>query len=230
MTHRNCIIFGIAAFLALEAFLIGFIDRPLSDYLRGVDQDHSFFIALFRAYTDLGKSAWYLWPSGVCILSCAALVRIEDLTPAWRAHLAQLGGKLLFLFIAVALSGIITDTIKPILGRARPVELALGLYGFHPLSFQATWNSMPSGHATTAFALAFVFITFFPRARTLWLALAFLFALSRVMVNAHFLADVVAGSAIGWLTARAVRQAFAHNGMFHVIGRIFPIDRKNTMP
>jgi len=221
----------IIGFFVLEAILIFLIDQPISEYLRGLDKTHPLFISIFRTYTDLGKSIWYLWPALLGIILCAGLLRVKGLAAHIYPRLAKVGESFLFLFTSVGLAGILTDIIKPILGRARPIELAReGLYGFHAFSFGATWNSMPSGHATTAFALAFVLIALFPPGRPLWLMLAVLLAISRVMVNAHYLSDVVAGGVVGWLVVYAVRKAFCTRGMFQLIQRIFPIDRKNTLP
>ena len=64
-------------------------------------------------------------------------------------------------------------------------------------------NSMPSGHSLTAFAaIGVIFLCFSFKARHLPLAvllvlLAILVALSRVMVGAHWPADVLAGAGLG---------------------------------
>jgi membrane-associated phospholipid phosphatase len=230
MTKRGRITLSVAAFLALETFLIAFVDKPLSLCMHQLELDQPGLIAFFWAYTDFGKSFWYLWPSAIGIVLCATALRIKSLREEMRARLASVGEKLLFLFAAVAISGLVTDGIKPLLGRARPRELIQeSFYGFRPFSFHAVWNSMPSGHSTTAFSLAFVLTALFPRWRPLWLLLAFLLALSRIMVNVHFLSDVIAGAVVGTLVAYGVEKALATHGMFHVIRRIFPIDRKNTM-
>ncbi len=71
---------------------------------------------------------------------------------------------------------------------------------------------MPSGHSTTGFAVAFSLMVLFPRARWPLLAFAGMIGLSRIMVNAHFLSDVVAGAAVGWITTYAVTRFFRHRG------------------
>jgi undecaprenyl-diphosphatase len=100
------------------------------------------------------------------------------------------------------------------------------IFGFSPLSFQATFQSMPSGHTTTAFAVATVLAWFFPKAQTLWLLFAAAIAVSRIMVNAHYLADVFAGAAVGYATVVFLRHHINHNGINHIRHVIFPIDRK----
>ena len=63
--------------------------------------------------------------------------------------------------------------------------------------------SFPSGHSTTAFAVAVTLGSFYPEIRVPLLILAANVAISRVIVGMHFLSDVLAGSAIGSLLGYA---------------------------
>jgi len=216
--------FGVATALVVVMLLMGFVDQPVADCLSGIDRDYPFVIDIFRAYTELGRSDWYLWPAAGGIFLCATLLRLNPAaTPGFQARVARSGKRSLFVFAAVGLSGIITDAVKPLLGRARPVELERsGAHGFHMFSFHTGMYSMPSGHATTAFALAFALMMLFPRRRTVWLTLASLLAISRVMINAHFVSDVVAGGVIGYLTVLGLSSSITRRRTFQVADRIFP--------
>jgi undecaprenyl-diphosphatase len=219
----------VLAFVLLEAALIFFVDRPLSEFLRGVAAAHPAFINVFHAYTDFGKSKWYLWPSGIALIACAIALRLPKASASQRQRLGRAAHNLAFFFGSIALSGLITDAIKPILGRARPVELLRdSAYGFQPWTFHAAWNGMPSGHATTAAALAAALVALFPRYNIIWILLGIALAASRVMVNAHYLSDVLAGSAVGILTTLWLASRRDHQGMFPVINGIFPIDKPST--
>jgi undecaprenyl-diphosphatase len=213
-------------FFVTEALLVSFVDRPVSDFMRGLDSTQPDLINFFRATTDFAKSKWYLWPSAFGILACSLLLHARMLNANRRKAIVRTGHNLLFLFTSIALSGIITDIIKPILGRARPVEWARDqFYGFQPFTFQAAMNGMPSGHTATAAALAATLIILFPRGRIFWIALGFFFALSRIMVNAHYVADVFAGIAVGILTTLVVARYRSAQGMFPYMKGIFPIDK-----
>lgn len=59
--------------------------------------------------------------------------------------------------------------------------------------------SFPSGHSTTAFAVAIGLGSFYPEIRPLLLLLATNVAVSRVVLGMHFVSDVLAGSAMGGL-------------------------------
>lgn len=222
MKISKCFIWGSVAFFALETSLFMFVDQPLSQWLRTVDIQQHALVDFFRSITDFGKSKWYLIPSAIGVVICILILRLKAFTPLARARARIVCGQLLFLFICGSVAGILTDIIKPILGRARPVELESdNLYGFHPLTFAARWNSMPSGHATSVFAFALVMSGFFPRLRIPFFLLALFLAFSRVMVNAHYLSDVLAGMAVAYLCVTVLRGPFVENGIFHIYKRIF---------
>ena len=226
---KKCI-FIAAIFLMVEFVLFNFVDLQVSEYLRQVDREHHAFINFFRAYTDFGKSHWYLWPSGILAILLAIDLRDKRAPNALRDKKAGLGRTMVFIFLTVAVSGLVTDAIKPIIGRARPVMMERAhTYGFSPFAFDSTFNSMPSGHATTAFALAFALAALLPRWRGYWLGLGFILAISRVMVNAHYISDVIAGGMVGFLTVFFIQKLLAKNGMLHLLYSIFPIDRKNPI-
>lgn len=215
---------AVAVFIIIEVFLIAFVDRPLANYLHQIDAEYPALINIFRAYTDLGQSRWYLWPCGIGAIFCALAVRQKSWPHKIRERARNAGNVLLFLFATVAVSGIVTDIIKPIVGRARPVMLQRAeFYGFHPFSFGSVWKSMPSGHATTAFALAVSLMMIFPRQRPLWFAFACLVALSRVIVNAHFVSDVIAGAAVGCGVTAVLWQVLTRHGIFHSMKVFFPL-------
>jgi undecaprenyl-diphosphatase len=211
----------IFCFLLLEIALFFYADRPLAEYAKGLDETAHGSIEFFRRITDLGKGCWYLWPCGIGTVFCAFLSRGTDVKPPFRRLFGYIGVRAFFLFATIGLSGITADLIKPLAGRARPLLwLRDGVYGFEPFHFSSLWNGMPSGHATTVFALAFSLARLYPRGRIIWFLYAFSISLSRVMVDAHYLSDVCAGMALGWLTVRL----FSKYGMSPLCKVIFPID------
>jgi undecaprenyl-diphosphatase len=84
--------------------------------------------------------------------------------------------------------------------------------------WRADYASLPSGHATTAFAALVAFGTLWPRSRTLWLVYALLIAVSRVVVTAHYPSDVLAGALVGIAGAVTVRHYFAQRRLGFAIG------------
>ena len=93
-------------------------------------------------------------------------------------------------------SGLITPTLKFVVGRSRP-NADHGPHHFQPFSSSA---SFPSGHATQAFAVASVVATGYDEVP--WVApIAYtgagLVGFARIRGNNHFLSDVIAGAVIG---------------------------------
>jgi undecaprenyl-diphosphatase len=167
------------------------------------------FVEMFAGITDIGQSGWVLVPLFVGILVAAvvsspALGRVEQLV------LASLVARAGFLFMAVAVPGIVVTVVKRFIGRARPYLFETGgPFDFQPFRWDPNYASLPSGHTTTAFATAFAIGALYPRIRwPIWIV-ACLVGVSRIIVSAHYPSDVLAAAVIGVLGAIAVRNWFA---------------------
>jgi undecaprenyl-diphosphatase len=98
------------------------------------------------------------------------------------------------VLLAVAAADGIASLLKVIVGEKRPHEA-------HPLVAIPHSNAFPSGHAATAFAGATVLAVLVPRLAPVFYLLAAAIAYSRLYVGVHWPLDVLAGAAIGVLTA-----------------------------
>jgi membrane-associated phospholipid phosphatase len=113
----------------------------------------------------------------------------------------------LFVFAAVALSGIAAIVVKLMFARYRPnYFFEKGLYGFDFFNGGYEYNSFPSGHAATIFSLATAMSLFWPKYRTTFFVVAFVVALSRIVLTSHFVSDVIAGAFIGVLTVLIMQR------------------------
>mgnify|MGYP001416664710 CR=1 FL=1 len=215
------------AFFAVEGTFFFYVDKPLAAYIATLDTTSHDVIDFFRKITDLGKGCWYLWPCGIATIFCSFLSRGNDVPGRYRRLFGYVGIRAYYVFAAIGISGIVANIIKMLVGRARPVLwFKETIYGFDPLTkLGYAWNSMPSGHSTTAFALAFSLAVLYPRGRIIWFFYALLLSLSRVMVNAHYLSDVCAGAALGGVTV----WLFTKFGMAPTAKIIFPIDNTHKM-
>ncbi len=191
-------------FFLIELGFFLFLDRPLAAWAHSLTQSYPAAEAFFAAITDAGKAKWFLWPFGIMAIFCGFLANGKDVSPAWKRLSCYIGARALFLFTPIAVSGIVVEILKFIAGRARPrLWFEQQIYGFDPFSTGGyLWHGMPSGHTTTAFALAFSLIVLYPSRRLLWLSFGILIAVSRIAVDAHYLSDVCAGALLGWLTVR----------------------------
>ncbi len=75
------------------------------------------------------------------------------------------------------------------------------LFSSGRLLFSDRFESFPSGHACTAFALAAFLVVLYPSGRVVWLIAAFGCALARVRFRRHFPDDILFGGAVGWAIA-----------------------------
>ncbi len=200
--------------IAVLLFLMVTIDAAA---IRGVGHLPRWIVSAFDDITDYGKSGWFLWPLGLIFLALAALPPM--LTSVSQRVLAAIMVRIGFLFTAIAVPSLFDTIIKRLIGRARPlVGGSLDPFLYSPFVWRADYASMPSGHATTAFAALVAFGTLWPRARTLWLVYAFLIAVSRVVVTAHYPTDVLAGALVGIAGAVLVRHYFAQRRLGFAIG------------
>jgi membrane-associated phospholipid phosphatase len=198
---------AIAAGIAVAGFLFLMMTIDAAA-IRGVRYVPRWIVSFFDDITEYGKSGWFLWPLGLLFIALAALPPV--LTRFSQRVLAAIMVRVGFLFTAIAVPGLFVTIVKRMIGRARPmVGGTLDPYLFSPFAWHAAFAGLPSGHATTAFAVLVAFGTLWPRARTILLIYALLIAMSRVMVSAHYPSDVFAGALVGMAGAVLVRRYFA---------------------
>jgi len=115
---------------------------------------------------------------------------------------------------AVIYSNLVTNFLKTAVGRSRPYQQE-GPSEFQPF---AGGTSFPSGHATTAFAFLTPWFLYYPGVPgAVLLVVATATAFSRMATNFHWFSDVVGGSAVGFLTARAlVRRHQGRSGRIDI--------------
>ena len=173
-----------------------------------------------RIVTDFGKDEYVL------AVLAAMLIVIAIVAPALRgvrrSMLLGLGTRLQFLFCAVAFSNLVTEVLKYCIGRGRPfVGGEANAFHFSHFAGTPAYYSFPSGHATTAFALAMAVSAVWPQARVAMAVYALIIAVSRLVLLAHHPSDVVAGAMVGivvtvfvryWFAARRLGFAIQHDG------------------
>ncbi|KZK82213.1 phosphatidylglycerophosphatase B [Pseudovibrio sp. Ad13] len=176
---------------------------------------------IFEVITDVGKSDWILFPTGLWILAMifGGWQRLPFRRKMAVSYLTIYGS---YLFFVVAVSGLLAIALKWNIGRARPTLFdEMGPMYFDFFAWEAKLSSLPSGHSTTAGALIVALALIAPRLRWLLAVVGLWIAASRVIVGAHYPSDVVAGIIIGgafsyccarWMARRRIGFSFDDKG------------------
>ena len=129
---------------------------------------------------------------------------------------------------AIFLGELVTGALKITLGRSRPTKSPDDPYHFHPFSgFHEDEGSLPSAHATAAFALAAVLSTESARwwHHAGWVgpvaySSAATAGAARIYLGKHWLSDVLTGAGIG-ICAGLVVTHFSESHPNNAIDRAF---------
>jgi membrane-associated phospholipid phosphatase len=214
------LVIGALAGLALVAFAMLLLDAPGVAFAKSLPL---WVVETFNEITDFGKSGWFLIPiAGVVVL--AAILCTPAAGRITTLVLTSLIVRLSYVFIAIALPSLLVSIVKRLIGRVRPSDL--GPYAYVPWSWKPAFASMPSGHATTAAAAAIAIGALWPKARApMWIYAALIMA-SRVIIEAHYVSDVIAAGFVGafgailvrnWFAARALAFVPATDGAIHTL-------------
>ena len=171
-----------------------------------------------RILTDFGKAAYVLWT--LFGLMVAVLIASAAMRGTARSLLLGLGTRLQFLFFAVLTPVLIGEVLKWAVGRGRPfVSGEADVFNFRHFMGSEAFASFPSGHANTAFALAFAVSALWPQTRLVMLVYALAICATRLVLLAHHPSDVVAGALVGVIGAMLVRYWFAARRLGFAIAR-----------
>ncbi|MBY0430039.1 MAG: phosphatase PAP2 family protein, partial [Rhodospirillales bacterium] len=195
LARRNPALIWLTAMILASALAMAFIDKPLALYLKGhVSGPVEGF---FKVLTELGVSQVSLVPAALVWAGCLGAARLEHFAAA-RGRLLRYAHAAAFLFLSVAASGLLVNAMKFLIGRMRPRHLfESGLYGFIPFNHVWSMNSFPSGHSQTIWAAMTALLFILPRYDVLWLLVAVLVSLSRLVTTVHYFSDVLFGSYLG---------------------------------
>ncbi len=188
--------------VSLAAISFFFWDRDIAQFFAAIPQP---IRDISELVTLAGDSKYSLVPSFLLFIY-------------FRFKLNRLReSQAIFIWLSIAVSGIVADILKFIVGRSRPrLFLEQNIYGFDFFKAGHIWNSFPSGHSATAFSLGISLAFLFPKYR-LWLLLAaFMIASSRIIITAHYFSDVLIGGLIGGLTVLVFEKYFASHKCYNI--------------
>jgi membrane-associated phospholipid phosphatase len=143
---------------------------------------------------------------GLSIPLVAALVFvIFGLSAIIGRNFSKIETSVLLCDISVLAADAIKNQLKYVFGRTWPDSwdphvlsfIHDNVYGFNYFHYGQSFESFPSGHAAVAASVMSVLWMLFPRLRTVWALGIGAAGLGLVLLNLHFLSDVVAGTFIG---------------------------------
>jgi membrane-associated phospholipid phosphatase len=187
---------------SLFAALVSFFTFDTNISLFFNDESLMSFRKLARELTDVGLSEnFFALSIGLFIIFHWLVVQYRNHP---KVHLHNLFVWLrkwaLNFFVSLIFSGIILFIFKISVGRQRPhVSDTFDNHVFKFFQLNSHYQSFPSGHSQVLFCAATMFAILWPRATWFIYVVAFLLSLTRVVVHAHFLSDVIVGMAVGHL-------------------------------
>ena len=202
---------AIIAVLALALCLasFAFVDEPAA---RHAGVAFARYRGVARVFTDLGLSGYMLIGSAAIGGGAYLMRRKETRLARWQG-LNAVVERSAFVFATVAISGLLAQFLKHVLGRARPKLIdTVGAMHFDLFSIKASLASFPSGHTTSAFALATALALMLPALRWPLLTVACAVGVSRYAVGAHYVSDIIGGAALGSIVTLLCIDAFAVRG------------------
>jgi len=198
---------GFLIFLTLIAaavFCRYWIDLPVARWCWNLQHSHEYSYIGQKFYSSVIHEFLVLaevFGNFVGAVIAAILILELDRRHRFRFHR---------VLTAALLAGLIVNITKLFIIRRRPQ----GIQFSEPESIQqydtllidwTPWTSaiksidcsFPSGHTATAFAIFVVLSFYYPQGKRVFLTLAILAGIQRIVVGAHFPSDVVVGAMIG---------------------------------
>ncbi len=186
-------------------FSIIFLDTPFAVFAKQIDPNIRHF---FGEITEIGSSEWFIIVTLTIICFTLIGMRISN-SMKMKYSLALIRQWSWYFLAVIAIVGLSVNFVKYALGRARPKHFEeLGVLEFDFLLFESSFASFPSGHTTTVISAAFALAIIFPKLRTILITIGCWVALSRVIIGAHYLSDILAGYLYGGVGSFIMYQYF----------------------
>jgi membrane-associated phospholipid phosphatase len=199
MTIRETAFYRITLFLSLITICIIQVDRPLALFI----QNH--LSALQEPFTKT-LSVLEFSEFTISRYIVAALILVAALYLLLRDKTTQRAKIFFFIGATMVSTRLVVRLLKNLFDRNRPHaflnDQSVGDF------FCAGADSFPSGHAANYFSFFLPLIVLFPRYKWLLLILPIFVALQRVIVNDHYLSDVLAGILIASLITLLFQRIF----------------------
>ena len=166
-------------------------------------KDTKYLKSFFVNITELGNSLWYFIILILLFLFSFFAKKINLISVKKYFNLKNF---IIFSFIYLFSTGVVTQLIKHIIGRTRPNHINLDeLVYFNFFTKDSAFHSFPSGHSSTIIAVTLVLCLILPSLRVFLFISGSIIAVSRVVVGAHYFTDVIAGGFIAIIVYKFIK-------------------------
>lgn len=199
LTFVLCVVLVILSIMSLDQLIADWVESSLRN------------TQIFSWITDaLHPTVMIAVIAPFFLLLCGCWVIAGRRLPSWTATPLLCAWSVVWALAA-------TVVLKEIFGRASadPSYVRDRIYEFRLLHGSNGHESFPSGTAAISAAIASALWTRVPHLRIVWALVFVLPSTGVVLVNFHFLADVIAGAflgmSIGWMTAHLFNSSTGLN-------------------
>lgn len=185
--------------LLLIPIAVAFIDLPFTYTVAALWSSEWKFI-FFRTSKLGGGEIWTL-------LGLFLLFRNWKPKIPWKSFISAKESLFAIYFLSsLAISGVASNSLKYLIGRPRPTAyMESGRLFLEPLQFLPKADSFPSGHTTTVWTVMLALSLRYPRYRLAFVLLAMLGSFSRVMLQRHYVSDVIGGALLAVIVLLVTR-------------------------
>ena len=156
----------------------------------------------FINITEIGDSFWFF---SICLIFPIIIYLNKKIGFLILKQTDKLKNFFISSFIYILTTGLVTQIIKHVIGRPRPnhadFESKVDLNFF---TLESSYHSFPSGHSSTIFIVCLILGATFLKLKYFFYLFAFIVAISRVVVGAHFITDVIAGGLIALIIFKSL--------------------------
>ena len=179
----------------------------------------------FRNITNFGDSLWYFLTFVILFFSTFLISKKFLNLEKYRIYFKYFS---ITALVYLSATGILTQFLKHIIGRARPNYTSLDeSFKFDFFTTSSSFHSFPSGHASTIFIVCLLLGVLIPRLKYFFYLFAVVVAISRVVVGAHFTTDIVAGALVALIVFKILNSFFT-NKFYYLKPK--PINKSGMSP
>jgi membrane-associated phospholipid phosphatase len=172
----------LAATAAFVIISVRWFDKPIAIFFSGLIERENFEIA----------DRVFSMPS-----IAAVLFAMSGLGAIWKRRFSQAESVVAICVISILITTVIKDQLKFVFGRSWPYLLQHDVYQFNFFNSARFLESFPSGHAAVVAAMLSIIWIRVPKMRGVCAMGVVAADLGLVVLNLHFLSDVVAGTFVG---------------------------------